>query len=749
MKTCSFLFITLSILFSSFSFSQNTFPASGTVGIGTTSPNGSSLLDVSSTTKGVLLPRMTKAQRDGIVSPATGLLIYQTNNTAGFYYFTGTSWQPVSVNGASQALDNLTAPTAVNIELLPGIDNTFDIGSTANSWKDVSLDGSVRFGDGSAQNSAHSNFVTGTGISITGTILSNSAPDQTITLTGAGGTTATGSYPNFTLATPSAYTTVSGLNISGTVISNTGDLNGLDDANNSLSNLAATSINQPMLPISDNFQDDGSLAKSWRDKYADGKVYLDGVVFLDNQGDQNTWVGNIANTVNTGTSNTVTGDLALHNNTLGSSNTANGASTLFTNTANDNTACGASALFSNTSGNENVAMGFKSLVSNTTGYNNTSVGSKTMNSNTTENNNTAMGGSTMFYSTSSFNTLTGASSFPNTKDSSAGYNTAIGYNPLEKNAGGYGNTASGSSALLLNENGYYSTATGMSALCMSTKYYTNILDAANCVADGHHSLDTFYHGSCMTAVGCDALSNIPYGDNTVAIGYAAGADDNWNESEMTFFGSGSDDLNFCCNEESSAIGYLSRIVDHPYVPTVRIGNSSVSSIGGYVSWTTVSDGRYKKKVTENVPGLSFINKLRPVTYHLDVTGLRTALGEDVSNGNEDPISGKAAPDEETKQSIDAKEKMLFTGFIAQEVEKAATDEGYDFDGVDKPGREGGLYGLRYEEFVGSLVKAAQELSEGNDDLEAKLLKMKKVNEDLHSELEVVKAAMARMDGYSR
>jgi hypothetical protein len=64
--------------------------ASGIVGIGTTGPNTSSIVDISSSTAGFLLPRMTSAQKSGITSPATGLLIYQTDGTTGFYYYNGT-----------------------------------------------------------------------------------------------------------------------------------------------------------------------------------------------------------------------------------------------------------------------------------------------------------------------------------------------------------------------------------------------------------------------------------------------------------------------------------------------------------------------------------------------------------------------------------------------------------------------------------------------------------------------------------
>ncbi|MEP6676480.1 MAG: tail fiber domain-containing protein [Ferruginibacter sp.] len=64
------------------------------VGINATGaqPNASSILDVSSTTKGLLIPRMTAAQRTAIAAPATGLQVYQTDGTAGFYYYNGAAW---------------------------------------------------------------------------------------------------------------------------------------------------------------------------------------------------------------------------------------------------------------------------------------------------------------------------------------------------------------------------------------------------------------------------------------------------------------------------------------------------------------------------------------------------------------------------------------------------------------------------------------------------------------------------------
>lgn len=62
------------------------------VGIGTTTPDASSALEVASTDSGVLVPRMTVAQRIAITTPAEGLLVYQTNDVSGFYFYDGSQW---------------------------------------------------------------------------------------------------------------------------------------------------------------------------------------------------------------------------------------------------------------------------------------------------------------------------------------------------------------------------------------------------------------------------------------------------------------------------------------------------------------------------------------------------------------------------------------------------------------------------------------------------------------------------------
>ncbi|MBO9562276.1 MAG: hypothetical protein J7621_05850 [Niastella sp.] len=62
------------------------------VGIGTTTPAASSALDVTSTTRGVLIPRMSSAQRTAITSPAEGLMVYQLNAPVGLWMFISGAW---------------------------------------------------------------------------------------------------------------------------------------------------------------------------------------------------------------------------------------------------------------------------------------------------------------------------------------------------------------------------------------------------------------------------------------------------------------------------------------------------------------------------------------------------------------------------------------------------------------------------------------------------------------------------------
>ena len=153
---------------------------------------------------------------------------------------------------------------------------------------------------------------------------------------------------------------------------------------------------------------------------------------------------------------------------------------------------------------------------------------------------------------------------------------------------------------------------------------------------------------------------------------------------------------------------------------VRIGNSAVTSIGGYVNWSNISDGRFKKNIKDNVKGLEFIMKLKPVSYNLDISGLNHFQRKNMKAPKEEAYNAS----EEDAQDIKAKEQIVYSGFVAQEVEKTAKEMGYDFSGVDAPKNDNDVYGLRYADFVVPLVKAVQELSQKNDDLQKQINELK-------------------------
>ncbi|NTW33435.1 MAG: hypothetical protein HGB12_12575 [Bacteroidetes bacterium] len=109
------LFITVLLITGMMAFAQS-------VGINNdnSAPNSSAMLDVKSTNQGFLTPRLTEAQRTtDIASPATGLLVYQTDGTAGFYYYNGSSWTMLATAGANEpeyAYIYNTDPQVVAIE---------------------------------------------------------------------------------------------------------------------------------------------------------------------------------------------------------------------------------------------------------------------------------------------------------------------------------------------------------------------------------------------------------------------------------------------------------------------------------------------------------------------------------------------------------------------------------------------------------------------------------------------------------
>jgi hypothetical protein len=244
---------------------------------------------------------------------------------------------------------------------------------------------------------------------------------------------------------------------------------------------------------------------------------------------------------------------------------------------------------------------------------------------------------------------------------------------MVKTTTGYSNTALGGLSLLNNTEGHDNTAVGLNALYSNTTGYFN------------------------TALGANATVNATNRINATAIGFGAVA-----------------------------------TADNQ----VMLGNSAVTVVRSFGTIIVPSDGRFKKNIKENVPGLSFIKLLKPVTYNYDVHGLDKLIEPGNKNRIPDERSGKDAALQE--QAITRKEKKIYTGFIAQEVETAAKKIGYDFSGVYHPQNDKDPYGLSYSDFVVPLVKAVQELSQKNDEL-------KNENTQIEKELDDIKAMLSKLN----
>ncbi len=425
-------------------------------------------------------------------------------------------------------------------------------------------------------------------------------------------------------------------------------------------------------------------------------------LYSNSTGDYNTAIGgNALYTNSTGNQNTATGFQAMYANTIGSYNAAFGINSMNGNTeGNYNSAFGAYSLYTNTTGGQNSADGYYALYSNTTGEQNTANGNNSLKSNTTGNLNTAVGFQSLYTNNDAhWNVAVGANAlysnasgkhnigigFQSLYSNTADYNVSIGNNSLYSNSSGQMNTAVGFQTLNANTTGSYNVAVGTNSLLVNT-------EGADNIAIGYQALKSNITHNNSTAVGHNALQT-SNGDGNTALGYNA-------------------DTNVSYLYNAMALGYNAVVTG---ASKVRVGNTSVTEIGGQVAWSTLSDGRVKNNIKEDIPGLAFIIKLRPISYHIDVDKQNQLI--DVKS---DKFKGK----------YDI-EQIKFSGFIAQEVEQTAKNINYDFSGIHKPQHSKDLYSISYAEFVVPLVKAVQEQQIEINDL-------KKVIQDLKSELKEMK-----------
>ncbi|MFT3681538.1 MAG: tail fiber domain-containing protein [Ferruginibacter sp.] len=349
-----------------------------------------------------------------------------------------------------------------------------------------------------------------------------------------------------------------------------------------------------------------------------------------------------------GPGNNVFGYAALPKLTTGARNIALGDSVSFNVlTGSDNIAIGATALFTAASAVSNIAIGSGALRNNLVSEN-IAIGNKAATGNINGNNILAIG----------------ANALSNNKTGST--QLAIGNNALQQADAGLENIAIGYNAAL------------------------SITNASSNVLVGHYALSTAGGASNNTVLGHNAgLAYSATGNtNNTFIGYQSAISQTGGTGN-TYIGANVDLPGGTVISNASALGQGVQLTASNQV---RIGNTAVTSIGGQVNWSTFSDARIKKNVREDVPGLAFIQKLRPVTYNYDVGSLQKMQGSRVN----------------MDRTIEA---TRFTGLFAQEVEAAAKSSGYNFSGVDKPANEQTPYALRYAEFVVPLIKAVQEMKQ--------------------------------------
>lgn len=351
------------------------------VGIGTTTPHNTAVLELNSNSKGFLAPRMNSSARTGIISPATGLLVFDTDYNR-FYFYNGSAW--VYLDSGVPITQSVITDTLQGYWRFGGNSVRAGIGDYLGTYNNRSL----LFG---TNNTLHSGL---------------------------------DSNGNFGIGTISpSYK----LHIKGT--SDATQL--VVQANNSQSN------SNPLIRLKDN----NGVDLMWI--HSDNQVntfigrYSGAVNNFSGGGSDNTAVGFAALESNTiGYLNTAVGKRAMIANSTGGGNSAFGAGALQKSNGSNNVAMGYHALWENINGQKNTAIGTVSLVNKINGDENTAIGYFSSGNGTGSYNNvTAVGAYSLLQSTGSFNTVVG---------SYALYNNLTGANNTVMGHGaGYNATGSG------------------------------------------------------------------------------------------------------------------------------------------------------------------------------------------------------------------------------------------------------------------------------------------------------------------
>ena len=531
------------LLFSAFFFITITIRAQ--VGIGTETPESSSVLDISSTSKGLLVPRMTQIQKNAISNPATGLLLYQTDGTVGFYSYNGSNWL-LLINNSSQGLyfgpglgngdNNLGVGTSLGTG--NGKRNT-GIGSRAlESYSGTGFDNNTAIGYYNLKKLTSGQQNTGLGAETmyeltTGSNNTSIGAQSLNNITGSG---------NSALGKAAGQSLTSGSN--NVIIGFNADV-GSNDLINAISigaNATVGASNKIQLGDSNitNIETSGSITA--------GAITIPNTDGSANQ---------ILKTDGSGTLSWTTPSTSTPTFLYGTENVLlDGTTSPNIGSMHRSVGLGYLTLNSVTSGNKNVAIGARSMHDNTTGYMNVGIGWNSLNKNTTGGRNIAIGGSEALDA--------------NTTGSN---NLAIGDRSMTYNVSGQSNVAIGSNSLLNNNSGNYNTMVGVEA---GSGIRTESGNTGNDnVGLGYRALQLNYSGDRNVAIGWDALRRTK-GSSNVGLGYMAGWY-NVNGYNNTFIGKkagiGSGNATNLFN--TTAIGH-NAIVDASN--KIRLGDINVTNI---------------------------------------------------------------------------------------------------------------------------------------------------------------------------
>lgn len=470
------------------------------VGINSTgaAPNTSSMLDISATNKGLLIPRvslLTTADVATISAPATSLLVYNINasisgigaNGVGFYYFDGSKWVKLISNTNTSTAWLTTGNSG-------SVDGTNFIGTTDN----VPLNFRINNNAAGRIDSTNADVFLGS--------LSGGSPTAQYN-------TAIGHFAlkENTLGT---YNTAIGFEA---LRYNNNGYNNVAIGTSSMKNVGTGYSNVSIGHLSMGFFSNGNqnVAIGERAMYSSNCNSSVGIGYQALQ--NNTQFGTVAlgyqamQNNSAGTENTGIGYQSIQNNYNGSYNTAVGYSSLLNNTGNNNTAIGDKSMMNPTNGNYNTCLGTLTLNSAANPLYNVVIGNEAMGGFTTfGNENTVAGNKAMYNNKGSQNTAIGLEAlYGNTADA----NTALGYEALRFNSSGNHNTAIGYQTLQANNYGNNNTAVGYNALNQNNN------NSGNNTAIGNQALE-YNSGSNNIGIGNQANSS---GNNTenISIGNLA------------------------------------------------------------------------------------------------------------------------------------------------------------------------------------------------------------------------------------